>query len=76
VTTTIIESDPTQKKSSDDKKPTSGTGNVTNSFITVTLNGSPSDSQLKVNNHPNIHITDQKEHYEETKQNLFNLIER
>ena len=38
-----IESDP-QKKSSDDKKHPSATGNGTNSFITVTLNGSPSDS--------------------------------
>jgi hypothetical protein len=33
-----------QKKISDELKPNSGAGNVTNSFITVNLNGSPSDS--------------------------------
>ena len=48
--------------------------NGTNSFITVTLNGSPSESQLKSTANPNIHIMDQGELYEETKQNLFTLI--
>ena len=45
--------------------------------MTVTLNGSPSDSQLKFGlQNPNIHIIDQQQQFEETKQNLNNLIER